>query len=238
MIFTYPYGTFAYRRMPFDLCNAPAIFQRYMIAIFSEMVEKFLEIFMDDFSIRGSIRKQCNVIYYASKTLTDTQLNYATTENELLMMVYAFDKFRSYLMGSKVIVYADHTALKYLLTNKDAKSRLICWVLLVQEFDLEIRDTKGSKNVVADQLSRLEPREQNDSIDINDIFPDKQMDGVPWRGVDQIIRRYVLEEDVLKILEQCHLSAYAGHFDASKTVAKILQYSSIGLPYSGMILNL
>lgn len=57
--FTCPYGTFAYRRMPFGLCNAPATFQRCMMAIFSDMVEKFIEIFMDDFSVFGSSFDAC-----------------------------------------------------------------------------------------------------------------------------------------------------------------------------------
>jgi hypothetical protein len=65
------------------------------------------------------------------------------------------DKFRSYLLGSKIIIYSDHAALKYLFSKKDAKSRLIQWILLLQEFDIEIWDKKGSENVVADYLSRL-----------------------------------------------------------------------------------
>ena len=86
-----------------------------------------------------------HAIYYASKTLTDTQLNYTTTEKELLAVVFAFDKFRAYLLGTKVIVFTDHSAIKYLIAKKDAKSRLIQWILLLQEFDLEIHDRKGSE---------------------------------------------------------------------------------------------
>ncbi|PIN24199.1 DNA-directed DNA polymerase [Handroanthus impetiginosus] len=263
--FTCPYGTFTFRRMPFGLCNAPATLQRCMMAIFTDMIENFLEVFMDNFSVYGnsfdeclnnlsSVLKRfsnrgievdkakletieklppptsvkgvhsfsgyagfyrrfikdfskiskslCNLlekdipfkfddacldafndlkrrlisapiitvadwsfpfelmcdasdfaigavlgqrkdkifrsIYYASKTLNDAQLNYTITEKELLAVVFTFDKFRSYLVGTKVIVYTDHTAIRYLIETKDAKPRLIRWVLLLQEFDLKI----------------------------------------------------------------------------------------------------
>ncbi|CAN6712699.1 unnamed protein product [Malus baccata var. baccata] len=333
--FTCPFGTFAYHRMPFGLCNAPATFQRCMMSIFSDYVEKIIEVFMDDFSVFGdsfdsclhnlslilkrcvetnlvlnwekchfmvkqgivlghiisekgievdkskidlvrhlpsptSVRevrsflghagfyrwfikdfskiaqplcrllqkevafeftKECkasfnqlkelltttpiivppdwslpfelmcdasdyalgavlgqrkekksHVIYYASRTLNDAQLNYSTTEKELLAVVFALDKFRSYLIGTKVIVFTDHAALKYLLTKKEAKPRLIRWILLLQEFDIEIRDKKGSENVVADHLSRMVHNEE--SLPILETFPDEQLLSIkvsePW----------------------------------------------------------
>ncbi|XP_056692166.1 uncharacterized protein [Spinacia oleracea] len=334
--FTCPYGTFAYRRMPFGLCNAPATFQRCMMAIFSDFIEDIMEVFMDDFSVYGSdfdvclhnlskVLKRCSevnlvlnwekchfmvnegvvlghlisergiqvdrakievieklpppvnvkgvrsflghagfyrrfikdfskiakpltqlllkdatfeftdaclesfgrikkalitapiiqppdwdlpfeimcdasdyavgavlgqrknkvlhAIYYASKTLDGAQMNYATTEKELLAVVYALDKFRTYLVGSKVIIHTDHAALKYLLAKKEAKPRLIRWILLLQEFDLEIRDKKGAENVVADHLSRLKFQSSTDGP-INDSFPDDHLFSVstqsPW----------------------------------------------------------
>ena len=83
-----------------------------------------------------------HAIYYASRTLNDAQLNYSTMEKELLSVIFALDKFCSYLIGTKVIIYSDHVALRYLLTKKDSKPRLIRWILLLQEFNLEIRDKK------------------------------------------------------------------------------------------------
>ena len=123
------------------------------------------------------------VIHYASRTLNDAQLNYATTEKEILATVFAFEKFRPYLIGNKVIVHTDHSAIKYLMTKKDAKPRLIR-VLLLQEFDLEIKYKKGTENLVSDHLSQLEgPR---DKVQVNDNFPDEQLlviedtKHVPW----------------------------------------------------------
>ena len=84
-------------------------------------------------------------------------------------MVFAIEKFRSYLFGAKVIIYIDHAALKYLLTKKDAKLRMIRWILLLQEFDLEIRDKKGVENSVADHLSRLQ-FEDTTELPINDYM--------------------------------------------------------------------
>ena len=128
--------------------------------------------------------KLAYAIYYISHTLDEAQVNYATTEKELLAVVHAMDKFRSYLVGSKVIVYTDHSALKYLLAKKDAKPRLIRWVLLLQEFDLEIRDRKGTENQVADHLSRLEQNPNPDSLPISDDLPGEQLMNIqhrdPW----------------------------------------------------------
>ncbi|XP_056853224.1 uncharacterized protein LOC130502448 [Raphanus sativus] len=358
--FTCPYGTFAYRRMPFGLCNAPATFQRCMMSIFSDLIEDVVEVFMDDFSVYGSSFSAClsnlcrvlqrcedtnlvlnwekchfmvkegivlghkisergievdkakievmvslpppktvkdirsflghagfyrryvkdfskvarpitkllckeaafsfdsdcleafkelknnlkkdgktHVIYYASQTLNDAQVKYSTTEKEMLAIVFAFEKFRSYLVGSKVIVYTDHAALRHLLAKKDAKPRLLRWILLLQEFDLEIRDKPGIENGVADHLSRMriegetpidEGLREEQVMAIRAVVAvcetGKKLEEVKAskeKEPDHLYRRAVAEEEVDGILQQCHGSSYGGHFATFKTVAKVLQ---------------
>ncbi|GJW15120.1 reverse transcriptase domain-containing protein [Tanacetum coccineum] len=322
--FTCPFGTYAYRRMPFGLCNAPTTFQRCMLAIFHDMIEESVEVFMDDFSVFRSsfdhclnnldkmlqcceeahlvlnwekchfmvkegivlvykvsdsglevdkakikvisklppptnikgirsflghvgfyrrfikdfskvarpltkllekdtlfeFNKKCHnvfkllkekltcalviirpnwslpfelmcdasdfaigailgqkegrnfhLIYFASKTLNTAQQNYTITEKELMAVVFAFDKFRSYLVLSKTIVHTDHSALRHLFKKQDTRPRLIRWILLLQEFDIKIKDRKGIKNVAADHLSRIENEETSDDSEVDDNFP-------------------------------------------------------------------
>ncbi|CAM8996271.1 unnamed protein product [Rhodiola kirilowii] len=279
--FTCPFGTFAYRRMPFGLCNAPATFQHCIVLghLVSnrgievhrakvEVIEKlpppkdekgirsflghagFYRCFIKDFSkiakpltdllcqdakfnfnescfnafhnLKSALTsapvvqppnwklpfelmcdasdfavgvvlgqrfdKKLHVIYYASKVLAGAAANYTTTEKEMLAIVYAFEKFRQYLIGSKTMVYTDHAAIKYLLSKKDSKPQLIRWVLLLQEFDIEIRDKKGTENLVADHLSRLELGEldrEEDKLPITDSLTGEQLMSVktspaPW----------------------------------------------------------
>jgi hypothetical protein len=102
------------------------------------------------------VDKKLNVICYASKTLDGAQKNHATTEKEFLAVICAYDKFRSYIVDSKVTVHTNHSAIKYLMNKKDAKPRLIRWVLLLQEFDLHIAERKGEDNPIADHLCRME----------------------------------------------------------------------------------
>ena len=123
-------------------------------------------------------------MYYASKIMNDAQVIYMDTEKELLAIVFTMEIFRPYRMGAKVIVHTDHAALRYLMTKKDSKSRLMRWVLLLQEFDLEIVDRKGSENQVADHLSRLkEEGRPRDGLEINDSFPNEQLLSVSVNGM-------------------------------------------------------
>nr|GEW50806.1 reverse transcriptase domain-containing protein [Tanacetum cinerariifolium] len=146
--FTCPYGTFAYRRIPFGLCNAPCTFQRCMMAIFHDIIKKTMEVFMDDFSVFGNSFQSC--LSYLEKMLK-----------------------RSYFIMNKSIVYTDHSALKYLFPKKDSKARFLRWVLLLQEFIFKVIDTKGAENLAAYHLSRLENPHQNvlDPKEINESFP-------------------------------------------------------------------
>jgi hypothetical protein len=108
---------------------------------------------------------------------------YTTTEKELLAVVFACEKFRSYLVSSPVVIFSDHAALKYLLSKKDSKARLVWWILLLQEFDITIKDKKGTENVVADHLSRLTTDLKSDITSIDDYFPDESLLSVstlPW----------------------------------------------------------
>ncbi|GJW93817.1 reverse transcriptase domain-containing protein [Tanacetum coccineum] len=134
------------------------------------------------------IDKHFKPIHYASKTMNEAQENYTTTEKELLAVVFAFDKFRQYLVLSKTIVFTDHSAMRYLFTKQDAKPRLIRWILLLQEFDIEIRDKKGAENLAADHLSRLENPDLGKltRAKIRDLFPEERLMAIsdkynePW----------------------------------------------------------
>ncbi|RVW34334.1 Retrovirus-related Pol polyprotein from transposon 17.6 [Vitis vinifera] len=151
------------------------------------------------------------VIYYASKTLNEAQRNYTTTEKELLAV--------------------------YLLTKQDAKARLIRWILLLQEFDLQIKDKKGVENVVADHLSRLVIAHNSHPLPINDDFPEESLMFLvktPWYAhianylvtgeiPNQIIRKCVPEDEQQGILSHCHENACGGHFASQKTAMKMLK---------------
>nr|GFB50035.1 reverse transcriptase domain-containing protein [Tanacetum cinerariifolium] len=135
------------------------------------------------------IKKHFWPIHYTSKTINQAKANYTTTEKEMLAVVYAVKKFRSYLIMNKSIVYTDHSALKYLFFKKDAKARLLRWILLFQEFDFKVIDTRGAENYAADHLSHLENPYENTFYprEINKTFPLESLNKVahkdpstPW----------------------------------------------------------
>nr|GEZ89681.1 reverse transcriptase domain-containing protein [Tanacetum cinerariifolium] len=171
--FTCSYGTFAYRRMPLAFAMLLGHFK--VVPDWNLPFELMCD--ASDFAIGAVLgqrkTKHFQPIHYASKTMTEAQIHYITTKKELLAVVYSFEKFRPYLVLSKSIVYTDHSTLKYLLSKQDAKLRLIRWVLLLQEFDIIIRDKKGMENLAADHLSRLENPHKNvfENKDINENFP-------------------------------------------------------------------
>ncbi|GJY53207.1 reverse transcriptase domain-containing protein [Tanacetum coccineum] len=147
----------------------------------------------DPIEVKGSVKgavlgqrktKHFQHIHYASKTMTDSQAHYTTIEKELLAVVYAFEKLRPYLVLSKTIVYTDHSALKYLLAKQDAKPRLLWWILLLQEFDVIIRDKKGAENLATNHLSRLENPHQSDleKKEINETFPLETLGMITFHG--------------------------------------------------------
>nr|GEV40778.1 reverse transcriptase domain-containing protein [Tanacetum cinerariifolium] len=135
------------------------------------------------------IEKHFRQIHYARKTMTQAETNYTTTEKEMLAVVYAFEKFCSYLIMNRTIVYTDHSALKYLFSKKDTKARLLRWILLLQEFDFKVIDTKGAENYAADHLSRLEnpyenvfyPKETNETFPLETLNKVAHHDqSTPW----------------------------------------------------------
>ncbi|XP_075092157.1 uncharacterized protein LOC142172442 [Nicotiana tabacum] len=260
--FTCPHGSYANRRMPFGMCNAPAAFQRCMSTIFSDMTEIFLEIFMDDFTLFG-------------KTFEDSGLPPPRTVKGIRSFLGHADFYRriikDFLKISKPLTNLLMKDVKFDFSAKnDARPRLLRWILLLQKVDLEIKDKKGIENQVADHLSRLEDPPLEFS-EIKEEFPDEHIFSVnsivtqpPWFAdianylvgrwtpqdlsyqqrkklisvamyylhnepylfkicADNIIRRCVPEEEMTKILYQCHDGAIGGHYAANRTTFKVLE---------------
>ncbi|GKB76036.1 reverse transcriptase domain-containing protein [Tanacetum coccineum] len=128
--------------------------------------------------------KHFRPIQYASKIMNEAESHYTTMEKEMLAVVYAFKKFRSYLILNKSVVYTDHSALKYLFAKKDSKARLLRWVLLLQEIDFNVVNTKRAENLTADHLSWLENPYENvlDPKEVNEKFPLETHNMVTSRG--------------------------------------------------------
>nr|GEU37821.1 reverse transcriptase domain-containing protein [Tanacetum cinerariifolium] len=179
--------------------------------------------------------KHFRPIHYASKTMTEAESNYTTTEKEMLAVVYAFEKFWSYLIMNKSIVYTDHSALKYLFPKKDSKARLLRWVLLLKSLN------SRAESLAADHLSRLENPHQNvlDPKEINEKFPLETLNMVSFRDVkhyfwddpvlfkinaDQVIRRCVHGQEAIDILKACHNRPTEGHLGPNYTAKKVFDF--------------
>nr|GEU40927.1 reverse transcriptase domain-containing protein [Tanacetum cinerariifolium] len=179
-ILTCPYGTFAYRRTPFGLCNAPGTFQRCMMAIFHDMIEKTMEVFMDDFLVFGDSFSSC--LSHLDTMLQRPMTHFPEKETPFMFSkdcIDAFEILKKKLTEASILVVPDWNlpfelmSLKYLLSKQDAYHRLIRWVILLQEFDIIIRDKKGTENLAADHFSRLENPHKDvfKNKDINENFP-------------------------------------------------------------------
>nr|GEW86602.1 DNA-directed DNA polymerase [Tanacetum cinerariifolium] len=187
-----------------------------------------------DFSIGAVLRqhqeKHFRPIHYASKTMTEEELNYTTTEKEMLAVVYAFEKFRSYLIMNKSIVYTDHSALKYLFAKKDSKARLIHWVLLLQELTFKVINIKGAENLSTDHLSDSKTRIKMgmSSQQKNKFFKDVKQ--YFWDDpflfkiyADQVTRRCVHDQEAIEILKACHYRPTRGHHGPNYTAKKVFE---------------
>lgn len=159
--------------------------------------------------------KKIHAIHYASKVLNEAQINYVTIEKEFLAIMYALEKFRSYLIGSQVIVYTDHEAIKYLLIKPDSKQRLIRWILLLQEFDLQIRDK--ATRLISEDLTW-----NHKKIFLFDakyyVWDEPYLFKI---AADKLMRRCVTKEEARSILWHCHNSPYDYHYNGIRTTTKV-----------------
>nr|GEW56506.1 reverse transcriptase domain-containing protein [Tanacetum cinerariifolium] len=152
------------------------------------------------------IDKHFRPIHYASKTMTEAEANYTTIEKEMLAVVYDFEKLCFYLITNKSIMYTDHSALKYLFSKKDAKARLLRWILLLQEFNFKVVDTKGAENYASDHLSRLENPYEN-------VFDPKE--------INESFTLETISQEAVDILTACHSRPTGGHYGANNTAKKV-----------------
>nr|GEZ96580.1 hypothetical protein [Tanacetum cinerariifolium] len=204
--------------------NSPFIFSNECIQAFRTLKDKLTEAPIP-------IAPNWDQPFELIKTMNQAEANYTTTDKEMLAVVYAFKKFRSYLIMNKSIVYTDHSALKYLFAKKDAKARLLRWILLLQEFDFKVINTRGAENYAADHLSCLENPYENifDPKEINETFPLESLNKVahkdpstPWFAdlANYHAGNFIINE-AIDILDACHSGPTGGHYGANKTAKKV-----------------
>jgi hypothetical protein len=114
-------------------------------------------------------------IYFVSKNLSPTELNYTVTEKEFLLVVHSINKFKHYITRYEVFVHTDHSTIIFLMNKPVTNARVTTWLLLLQGFNITIIDRPGRDNLVVDFMSRLIHRCDNVSVDEN--FPDENMLG-------------------------------------------------------------
>nr|GEZ49259.1 reverse transcriptase domain-containing protein [Tanacetum cinerariifolium] len=175
--------------------------------------------FLDGFSgPRAVSRKHFRPIHYASKTMTEAESNYTTMEKEMLAVVYAFEKFRSYLIMNKSIVYTDHFALKYLFAKKDSKARFLRWVLLLQDtlWFADFANYHAGNFVVKGMSSQQKSKFFKD---VKHYFWD---DPFLFKiFADQVIRRCVHSQEAIDTLKACHYGPTGGHHGPNYTAKKV-----------------
>ncbi|RVW81003.1 Retrovirus-related Pol polyprotein from transposon 17.6 [Vitis vinifera] len=251
--FTCPFGTYAYRRMPFGLCNAPATFQRCMLSIFSDMVERIMEVFMDDITIYGGIEVDKAKVELIVKLPPPTTvkgvrqfLGHAVT----LLWSCAWPKRRWKALCDLLCKQDIERSSKELHNYRE---RIVSVVFALDKFrpylsSIFKSDKKGVENVVADHLSRLVIAHNSHVPPINDDFPEESLmllTKTPWYAhianylvtgevPNQIIRKCVPEEEQQGILSHCHESACGGHFASQKTAMKCCNQGLLGHHFSKM----
>ncbi|GJZ17083.1 reverse transcriptase domain-containing protein [Tanacetum coccineum] len=236
--FTCPYGTFAYRRMPFGLCNAPGTFQRCMMAIFHDMIEKTMEVFMDDFLVFGNSFENC--LSRVDKMLQRIEVDKAKVDViAKLPHPTTVKGVRSFLGHA---VYTDHSALKYLFAKEDSKARLLRWVLLLQEFTFK----EVNEKFPLETLNMVTFRSDSSTLWFAD-YANYHAGNLIVKGMlskqknkffkdvkhyfwddpylfkiceDQMILRCVAGQEVVDILTACHNGPTEGHYGANYTAKK------------------
>ncbi|RDX86082.1 Retrovirus-related Pol polyprotein, partial [Mucuna pruriens] len=169
----------------------------------------------------------CNASNSAFGAVLPQRAGVGKPVHELLAIVFALDKFHPYLLGSKIVVFSNHAALRFLLKKPDAKSRLIRWMLLLQEFNIEIRDKKGVENSIADHLSRI--RREDDLMPIRDEFPDEQLLYItmPTRWFEDICNvvatlQCIPDMEINSVLQFCHAAPRGGDYGSTRIARKVL----------------
>nr|GEY85327.1 reverse transcriptase domain-containing protein [Tanacetum cinerariifolium] len=210
-----------FRTLKTKLCEAPILIAPNWDMPFELMCDA------SDFAIGAVLGqrqdKHFRPIHCTSKTMTEAESKYTTTKKEMLTVVYAFEKFRSYLILNKSIVYTDHSSMKYLFQKKDSKARLLQWVLLLQEFTFKVIDTKRVENPATNHLSQLENPHQNvlDPKEINESFPLETLNMVSTRGSQSTPWRCASGQEAVDILKACHSEPTRGHHGPNYTARKV-----------------